>query len=945
MVGAFFALLLVLFIGNGFAVHALLSYDDAAAAKLETLDRMRVLGLQAALHSVRLTDASQVRDAQFGHGVDVFNRGLTAFEHGGVVAGREVPPLIEPRLQAYLPKIRRDWTSFRNRAQSVVLASYSSQGTSGEGVVGAAPAVLRQWLIDDANVLLQSLQALGNELQQSAQQRRAAIPWLGAGLLAADLLLLLLAFVLVRRHLVVPLRKLYRSCQDLMRGHYDTRVDYKGSGELRELANAFNSGAQRIQELLETARKDRLGLERSDTIFRGLAVNSIVGIYLAEGDRFSFVSAKMAEIFGYTPQEMIDTLPVLGVIVPRERYLAAESLKASLKRKDGTVRYERRGRRKDGTVIDIEVFSSALQTDGTTAIIGIVQDITERKRVEASAQLAGIAYENSSEAIAVTDAAGVIMDVNPAYARITGGWPDEVVGETLPLLKPGRHNRDFYDAMWHAINTTGRWEGEYWNQRKSGEDYAERVVIDTAWNHDGSVNCRVAIVSDITAKKHAEKQVWWQAHHDPLTLLPNRQCFNDRIARSVERAAAGGLPLALMFLDLDGFKAINDSMGHAVGDQVLTEVAQRLRSCSGEAAFVARLGGDEFVVLLDDVRDQDQVDDLRLSIMRSVTAPYVVAGESLRVSASIGIALYPKDAEDKDILLRHVDLAMYAAKAEGPNRHRYFDENMRTRARMLRDLIQGLPRALADGQFFMVYQPIYEMGTGRLFEAEALLRWNHPEFGIIRPMEFLPMAEDRQLISRIGDWVLERVAAQAASWRARHGLGLRVAVNVSPAQLEGGEDNRLCWLECLRRHGLAADDIVLEFSERALAGLGAGALANLQTLRDAGMGLGLDAFGIASASMSSIGRVPADYIKLDRATTEHIVEDLQALHVCEAIILLAHKLGVQVIAEGVASAAQHELLLRVGCDAGQGYWYDEPLEPGELERRLINGRRPAIREP
>src|SRR5690606_25125818 len=246
------------------------------------------------------------------------------------------------------------------------------------------------------------------------------------------------------------------------------------------------------------------------------------------------VSDKMAEIFGYSPQEMIDTLPVLGVIVPRERYLVAEAIKASLKRRDGTVRSERRGRRKDGTIIDIEVFSSTIQVGGETAVIGIVQDITERKRVEASAQLAGIAYENSSEAIAITDAAGVIIDVNPAYARITGHWADEVVGEMLPLLKPGRHNRGFYDAMWHSINTTGRWEGEYWHARKSGEEYAERVVIDTAWNHDGSVNCRVVMVSDITEKKQAEKQIWWQAHHDPMTMLPNRQYFNDRIAGAVE---------------------------------------------------------------------------------------------------------------------------------------------------------------------------------------------------------------------------------------------------------------------------------------------------------------------------------------------------------------------------------------------------------------------------
>ncbi|HUH39683.1 MAG TPA: EAL domain-containing protein, partial [Castellaniella sp.] len=597
------------------------------------------------------------------------------------------------------------------------------------------------------------------------------------------------------------------------------------------------------------------------------------------------------------------------------------------------VHYQRQGRRKDGSVIDIEVFSSSIQVGDTMAMIGIVQDITERKKTEASALLAGIAYENSSEAIAVTDSAGVVMDVNPAYTRITGVWADEIVGDMLPLLKPGRHNRDFYDSMWHAINTSGRWEGEYWNRRKTGEDYAERVVIDTAWNHDGSVSCRVAMISDITQKKQVESRVWWQAHHDPLTALPNRQYFNDRLDLALRATRDSGLSLALIFLDLDGFKTINDSLGHTAGDQVLTEVAARLRACTGEAGFVARLGGDEFVAILEGLQDDALLEELRLRIMSSIVAPYQVAGDALGVSASLGIALYPKDAPDKDTLLRHVDLAMYAAKAEGPNRYRYFDETMRARARLVRELTQGLPKALSRDQFFLVYQPIYELATGRLFKAEALLRWNHPELGVVRPMEFLPLAEDRLLLSSIGDWVLDTVAQQLARWRARHQQALRIAVNVSTAQLDG--EGMLAWPDRLAAHGLPADCILLEFSERGLVGLDAAALSNLQALRKAGMGLGLDAFGIGSASMSSIGRLQADYIKLDHNTTTNVAQDIQAQHVCEALISLAHKLGARVIAEGVTTAAQHECLRHIACDAGQGFWYSEPLEAAEFERRLV----------
>src|SRR5690606_4377187 len=278
--------------------------------------------------------------------------------------------------------------------------------------------------------------------------------------------------------------------------------------------------------------------------------------------------------------------------------------------------------------------------------------------------------------------------------------------------------------------------------------------MDTARNHDGSVNCRVAMLSDVTQKKQTEAQIWKQAHHDPLTGLPNRQYFNERLRSAVDSADQTGQSLALLFLDLDLFKEINDSMGHAMGDRLLVEVARRLQACvpSG-ASFVARLGGDEFVVLLDDTADKARIDALCRAILDRITEPYRLGGDPVRISASLGVALYPRDAENAEILMRHVDMAMYVAKDSGRNCYHYFDRSMRERARMQRDLMCALPQAIDDAQFFLLFQPIHSLSTGRIVQAEVLLRWRHPEFGVIAPADFIPFAEERLLIRPLGDWV------------------------------------------------------------------------------------------------------------------------------------------------------------------------------------------------
>ncbi|CAM5210418.1 Diguanylate cyclase (GGDEF)-like protein/PAS domain S-box-containing protein OS=Castellaniella defragrans OX=75697 GN=HNR28_000699 PE=4 SV=1 [Castellaniella defragrans] len=933
-----FVALLVFVLGNAVAVYSQMAGYEGAIRQITTLDQVRMLSQRLAVQAMRLSDGSFIQTAGLSQDLDEVGSALRALDQGGVVAGHEVPPMASPQARDFLPQIQHYWKVLEDRLRATLLQSYTMESGAELAPSDRSRVLQREWIADDANGFLSVLTSASNVLvpQLRADQRRAVV--LGLGLAAADLLILMMVFLWLQRRLVQPLRELRLTAQAWIGGNYGTRLGVQGMGELRDVARAFDAGADQLRALMNRIREEQAGLARSDIIFQGLALNALVGIFLAESDRFSFVSEKMAEIFGYEVSEMTASMPLLSIIVPRERYLVSEALKASRSRRDGTLRFERHGRCKDGSVIDIEVFGTAIQVDGKVSIIGLVQDVTERKQAESSAQLAAIAYENSSEAIAITDASGIIVDVNPAYSRMTGYWSDEVAGEMLPLLRPGRHNRDFYDEMWHAINTKGRWEGEYWGQRKSGEEYAERVVMDTAWNHDGSVNCRVVMLGDVTQKKQVEAQIWNQAHHDPLTSLPNRQYFNERLQAAVVAADQAHGSLALLFLDLDLFKEVNDSMGHAVGDQLLVEVAQRLSACAASrACFVARLGGDEFVMIVHGVQERAQVDALCEEVLACIDRPYRLGGKTLRVSASLGVALYPQDANDAESLLRNVDMAMYEAK--DTSRHggyHYFDVRMRERARIQRDLLDALPQAIEAGQFFLLYQPIYSFHTGEIERAEILLRWRHPDLGIVSPLDFIPFAEERHLIRPLSDWVFGRAARQLAEWRAISPQ-LRLTMNVSPGQLAEDRIDLEAVLALLRSYGLPANALSLECSEHLFLNMDAQVRARLQRMSAAGMRFSVGAVSLGMSALLAMPHQTFETLKLEREATERLLASEHAAAVCDAIVTLAHRLELSVIAEGIATRDQYEFLLRVGCDAGQGYWLDEPMEREVFEQRLRDG--------
>jgi diguanylate cyclase (GGDEF)-like protein/PAS domain S-box-containing protein len=596
--------------------------------------------------------------------------------------------------------------------------------------------------------------------------------------------------------------------------------------------------------------------------------------------------------------------------------------------------------RKDGETIHTHLTAACYRNDGRDQfVVAGLLDITERKRADEVMKLAALLYQNSSEAMTVTDASGTILDINPAFTRLTGYTADEVIGKNPRILKSGRHDVAFYQEMWQALDTTGRWQGEIWNKRKNGETYAEWLSINTILNEDGSVHRRVAMFFDISERKKSEELIWKQANFDFLTQLPNRSMFHDRLGQEIKKASRAQLPLALLFIDIDRFKEVNDTLGHDMGDLLLKEAAQRLGSCVREVDTVARLGGDEFTVILGGLGDPSSVERIASAILRKLAEPFQLRGEAVYVSGSIGITFYPSDGIKIGELLKNADQAMYDAKRLGRNRYSYFTPAMQEAAQAQMRLANELRGALAGHQFRVFYQPIVELATGKVRTAEALVRWQHPTRGLVSPAEFIPVAEQTGMIVDIGDWVFREAASQAARWRVSHYAEFRVSVNKSSAQFHNQDGKHSAWLAHLTKLGLPAQSIVMEITQGLLLEADDAITDQLAEFHDAGMKISLDDFGAGQSVPAFFDQFKIDYIKIDQPFVGSLSADSEELAVCEAIISMAHKLGMKVVAEGVETAGQRDLLLKAGCDFGQGYLFSKPLSAGEFENLIFHDTR------
>ncbi|MCF7969605.1 MAG: bacteriohemerythrin [Methylococcaceae bacterium] len=558
-------------------------------------------------------------------------------------------------------------------------------------------------------------------------------------------------------------------------------------------------------------------------------------------------------------------------------------------------------------------------------MIGTHINITER-------DIGALLYQNSSEGMIVSDANGVVITVNPAFTTITGYTLHDVVGQPPKMLGSENHDRQFYQAMWRTIKSTGHWQGEIWSQRKNDEIYPGWLTINSIYNPDNSVHYRIGLLSDITDRKLGEEVIWKQANFDQLTELPNRQMFYDRFTSEVKAAHREQKKLALLFIDLDRFKEVNDSLGHSVGDALLVEVAERLNSCVRETDLVARLGGDEFTILLCGLDSPNIIMRIVQDILQKVQTPFVIGAELLYVSASIGITLYPDDGTDRESLLRNADQAMYQAKSSGRNRSSFFTQALQDAAQNRMRIANELRDALSSNQLQLFYQPIVTLATGNVHKAEALIRWQHPDNGLVSPDAFISIAEDTGMIHEIGDWVFSQAAQQVAKWRALLAPDFQISINKSPVQFQVINYTHSNWFNYLKDKGIDGDSIIIEITEGLLLDSSESVQRQLDEFSRAGMQVSLDDFGTGFSSLAYLQKFDIDYIKIDKSFVQKLTPTSKNLTLCKAMIMMAHALDIEVVAEGIETEQQKELLTSIACDYGQGYLFSKPIDALAFEQ-------------
>lgn len=584
------------------------------------------------------------------------------------------------------------------------------------------------------------------------------------------------------------------------------------------------------------------------------------------------------------------------------------------------------------------VFHTYLASDKSAdkGVIGIALDITENRAAEQQLRLAAAVFDTTNEAIMVTDANLRILMVNPSFTTITGYSAAEAIGKKPGFLSARRHRQEFYRAMWQELSEKGNWQGEIINRRKNGEVYVELLSISAIRGNDGKVERYVGLFTDITERKQREEIIERQANFDSLTGLPNRNLFQDRLSHEVKHALRGGWSLGLMFIDLDNFKWVNDTLGHAAGDMLLKEVARRLESCIRASDTLARLGGDEFMLILPRIDNGQGTELAAVKILAKLAQPFLIEGHEINISGSIGITVFPQDASEVDILIKNADVAMYRAKDRGRNGYQFFTPEMNELVASRLTLGHELRQALKNGEFILHYQPIIALGSGAMAGVEALLRWNHPHRGLMSPVQFIPIAEETGLIIPIGRWVLEQVSSQAQQWRQSLDPELRITVNLSVRQLRNNDfmnflDN------CVQDGRL--DYLILEITESVLIEDAVAVVRFLSALRDKGARVSVDDFGSGYSCLGYLRRFPVDYLKINKEFVLGAHSNISDAALVDAVIAMGRGLDIHLVAEGVENAEQLEFLRNHGCEFGQGYFLGKPMPAAEFENFYRLNRR------
>ncbi|MDP2785222.1 MAG: EAL domain-containing protein [Sulfurimicrobium sp.] len=691
-----------------------------------------------------------------------------------------------------------------------------------------------------------------------------------------------------------------------------------------------------LEEERDKLRQARNELQKNETSLS--RAQQIAGVGSWDWDingKKLYWSDEIYRIFGLQPQEFGATYEAfLERVHPDDRDKLTQAVNAALAGEQ-FYNIEHRIVRRDGTERVVLELAEVIRDSAGQAVDmnGTVQDITERRRAEEDLRLADEVFENSIEGIIITDAQANILRVNRAFTVITGYSEEETLGRNPSLLRSDRHDAAFYQGMWASLIEYGYWQGEIWNQRKNGEIYPQWLSLVTIRNEQGKTNHYLGVFADLSEKKQAEANLHHISNYDALTELPNRHLLEDHLFQVLAEASINNALVAVLYLDLDRFKAINDTFGHAFGDKLLLAVAERLAGNIRSGDTIARFSGDEFAVVLTDVGDQENAALVAGKILNALASPFDLDEHEVFITPSIGIAFYPIDAANKDELIRNADTAMSHAKAQGGNGYRFYGAEMNTMVSQRLSLETSLRHALERKEFLLHYQPQVNLRSGKIIGMEALLRWQHPERGLVSPAEFIPVLEETGLIVAVGEWVLRTACAQNRAWLAAGLPPMRMAVNLSAHQFrQSSLTDVVC--RALEDSGLEPELLELEITESIMIQDLQTTLTTLNQLHVIGIQISIDDFGTGYSSLSYLKRLPISKIKIDQSFVRDICADPDDAAIADAVISLGHSLKMQVIAEGVETVEQLDYLRAHGCDEFQGYYFSRPL-PAEAFAELV----------
>ena len=763
---------------------------------------------------------------------------------------------------------------------------------------------------------------------------------------------ILLIMAILHSRFLRPIKELTDQATQLAELKLDSDFHWARANEIGRLGRHLEWTRSELKRLFDELRAKTMALEgditrrrevedmlrRSENKYRELFWSNLDGIVISSLDG-QVVDANPAflNLMCYSLEQL--KLQNFGSLVAQEsEALEQFNLDHKVLRFGYCDEFEATYLNRFGNPVPVSVKTVAMRdaSGRINAVWRMVRDISERRRSEERTLLATKVFENTNEGIVITDADQLIRSVNRAFTDITGYSQQEVLGQKPSILASGRHDSVFYDQMWQQLNSLGHWHGEIWNRRRNGEIYPEWLAINAAKNATGEVTHYVAVFNDQSERRAADERIQFLAHFDVLTRLPNRSHMQDRAALAIQNAARDSHRLALLLLDLDRFKTINESLGHSAGDTLLQVAAERIKAALGPGQMVARQGGDEFIVLLPSIIDPGEATMAAERIIQCFAQPVDLHSHAISITASIGISIYPEDGRDFDMLVRNADAAMYHAKSIGRNSFKFYTADLNARAIEVLAIESQLRFALDRNEFVLHYQPQVDMKTGEIVGAEALIRWNHSTLGLLGPGRFIAVAEERGFIVQLGNWVIREACRQLAAW---HNCGLppiTLAVNLSALQFR--QHDLVATLEhALAANGLPGSALDIEVTESVVMEDVDTTVQTIDAIKRMGALLSIDDFGTGYSSLSYLKRFKADKLKIDRSFVQDIPNDADDSAIAKAIINIAQTLNMQVVAEGVETLEQWQFLLDQGCDLVQGFLLAKPMPAHEFAQVLSHG--------